>query len=165
MATWRCKCGVSNHPAVTACEGCGDGRPVRRPPEAEAPAGGMPTVCALDGAPLDASGWCREGGGWPLTLRCPFFCPVCRARLGWDGGCLRCFGTVTPADRETWQFPGDEYQLDEATRHYVRVGGPSPVASRATVTASVAEFQARLAAILRRRVPGRSARRADSETV
>ena len=53
---------------------------------------------------------------------CPFHCPVCRGRLDWDGGCVRCHGTKT-GERAEWCFPGDRYERDES--HWVKVAsGP-----------------------------------------
>ena len=143
-----------------------------------------PRRCLVDGGLVEADG---ERAGWCLTARAyavayhvrvvtdeghklerarqtaaPFVCPHCRARLTWDGGCDRCFGSATPRDRETWTFPGDRYDLAMVPRedgtpggtpegHYERVAlGPRPVASEAVALAALAEIQRMLAAMARR---------------
>ncbi len=70
--------------------------------------------------PLDDKGFCTRRGGFPLTMACPFVCPFCRQGLTWDGGCNWCHGTYNMDDRESWTFPGDQY--DAVGGHWLRIG-------------------------------------------
>jgi len=93
------------------CPTCGWAPPAP-PPLREA----KPAYCALDGTTLER-GFCHAGGGYPVTSACPFACPLCGQRLGWDGGCEACHGCTT-GRREDWTFPGHRFELDAG--HYVR---------------------------------------------
>ncbi len=74
------------------------------------------------GGYLDEWGYCATGGGYPITQACPLVCPLCRSALTWGGGCTSCKGTSTRADRTSWTFPGDLYEVQRG--HWVKVGGP-----------------------------------------
>jgi hypothetical protein len=105
-------------------------RPVRDPSEAAGVEVLAPAVrCPYDGEPLreDAVGlYCERAGGYPYALPNPRYdprgsepetlqrhlpqkrktaCPHCRQPLGWDGGCLSCYGAPS-GRREEWNFPG-----------------------------------------------------------
>ena len=128
---WICACGASNKAPDNVCETCGEIRPAVA---LEAGSKGQPE-CYIDGEMLQGDGFCVRGGGYPLNLVCHFACPYCRGPLGWDGGCGRCFGSLTSTDRRTWTFPGDRYELDDERgqprgdgKHWVLVAkGPRPV--------------------------------------
>ncbi len=97
----------------------------RRRLDGKASAG--PKKCPIQGCGgyLDDMGACQEGFGFPMTMSCPFVCPIsgCGANLDWSGGCRSCHGVpTTKADRSTWTFPGDEYQIQQC--HWVQVGMP-----------------------------------------
>ena len=75
------------------------------------------------GSPLLASGRCSDSGHYPASLtQPPFACPICRGSLDWQGGCHRCFGSPTPGDRNTWTFPGDDYEVSGFHRVKVASG-------------------------------------------
>jgi len=82
----------------------------RRSREGDPPDEGAPKFCQIDGYKLDELGFCLEGNGYSVDVRCPFACPICRRPLEWSGGCLGCHGSATPSDRNTWMFPGDRYE-------------------------------------------------------
>lgn len=49
------------------------------------------SVCPLDGAVRDDTGFCPRGDGWPITQQaCPDVCPQCRRPLSWHGDCHSC---------------------------------------------------------------------------
>ena len=76
------------------------------------------------GSALMASGKCEETGNYPANLNHPpFVCPFCRSPLDWQGGCVHCYGSATSADRTTWTFPGDDYEVSGPHRVKV-VSGP-----------------------------------------
>ena len=125
---WQCRCGAFNRPIDPDCEACGQQRVHESPPDS-AP------HCPLDGAALDRDGSCPRGGGFPLTMRCPFACPFCRQPLEWSGGCLHCDGSATPSDRATWTIPGARYEFDDEHgrprgdgQHWIRAS-PAPARS------------------------------------
>jgi hypothetical protein len=102
--------------------------PRKREPKNKLPDGvGVPLTCPYDGASLDYRGLCELGRGYPGSMRCPFVCPHCRKRLGWDGGCAHCYGTTT-GKRDEWNFPGDCYEL--RGNHWVFVCGPRMAVSQ-----------------------------------
>ncbi len=84
-----------------------------------------PKGCNICGGWLDEKGFCATGGGYPVTMLCPFVCPFCRKLLKWDGACMFCFGSHTPEDRATWTFPGDEYQVEGG--HWINQGSANEV--------------------------------------
>lgn len=70
-----------------------------------------------------ASGKCQDAGEYPASLtRPPVACPFCRESLDWRGACLRCYGSATSGDRNTWTFPGDDYEVDGVHRVKVASG-------------------------------------------
>jgi hypothetical protein len=123
MAAWTCTaCHVHNPAHARACEGCGEDRAAR-----PAPADPKPRRCVIDGAALEADGYCHAGAGYPVSFACPFACPLCRKPLTWDGGCEACHGTST-GRREDWAFPGDRYELEDG--HWRKIlAGPRPACS------------------------------------
>lgn len=66
------------------------------------------TSCPYDGGPLSATGFCATAGGYPLGTERSDFCPHCRHRLEWDGGCQSCFGSSS-GRRTDRTFPGSRY--------------------------------------------------------
>ena len=108
---WKCAtCRAINAVAAVTCEHCGTAKPARR--SVELPA--APGRCSYDGAQLDPATWfCLQGNGYPLGCLCPFVCPLCRQRLEWSGACFGCHGSATPADRQTWTFPGARYETHD----------------------------------------------------
>lgn len=128
---WKCACGADNKAPDQTCETCGE----VRPSAALAAGSTAERRCPYDGEGLRSDGFCVRGGGYPLGLECQTACPYCRGLLSWSGGCGRCFGTTTSADRRTWTFPGDRYECDDEQgrprgdgRHWILVAkGPRPV--------------------------------------
>jgi len=141
MKTWPCDCGAENRVKSTACHSCGNPRPgraSRAPGAAMAPK--IPETCPIDRARLQADGFCPQGGGYLLTLPCPFACPICRKPLAWDGGCEACKGCTT-GDRRDWTFPGDRYEIEGG--HWVRwAKGPRPACTVAENAAGFAAIRA-----------------------
>lgn len=106
---WACpSCDAKNKPRAVECEACGNERPLGATPKGQLPAG-----CWFDGGRLDAQGYCPTGQGFPIGLRCPFFCPICHQRLEWSGACHACHGSATASDQRTWTFPGARYETHE----------------------------------------------------
>jgi hypothetical protein len=138
-ARWTCRqCQANNSWIEKVCEACGQERGVGT----QEPAAGR--ACLIDGGMLDARGWCRAGDGYPIDMKCPFVCPLCRAPLSWSGGCDTCKGTGTPAaPRERWAFPGDRYEI--RLGHYVKVDGPRRACSVEENKAGLARVRAVLA--------------------
>lgn len=150
-----------------ACPRCGWKVPITAAPRAPASA----ATCPVDGARLQADGFCPVGSGYRVDMACPFVCPHCRRPLSWDGGCLSCFGTTT-GKREDWTFPGHRYALlstcpncrtdfdgrqcptcahraPDSSGHWVRVAGLAPgrpACTDAENAAGIAAVQAALAA-------------------
>ncbi len=144
MSLWTCECGNVN--TRKTCIGCGTKRPES---SGSSPAPGRPRPCWYDGTALDAQGFCSRGGGFPFGLSYPWSCPICRRTLEWDGACLSCHGSTTPADRRTWSFPGDRYERwDDQGRpigdgqHWVKV----LVAPRAACTPEVNQAESAMLA-------------------
>jgi len=81
-----------------------------------------PKGCPVCTGPVEDNGFCMRGGGYPLSMVCPFMCPFCFQGLSWNGGCMWCHGTHTTDDRSTWTFPGDEYRMDKG--HWVKHAWP-----------------------------------------
>lgn len=109
MTGWKCVgCHARNEPDRDVCEGCGMARPSRAVPS---PAK-EPRRCWIDGGIREPDGFCQTGQGYPLGMRCPFVCPVCRYSLSWEGACFACFGTTMGRRREDWAFPGARYELE-----------------------------------------------------
>jgi hypothetical protein len=108
LTAWTCACGSKNRRTRTTCAGCGTSR------QGAADAAAT-RACRLCGGSLRDDGLCLRGGGYPMTMACPFVCPVCRQRMQWDGGCNACHGTPT-VDRAAWTFVGDRYELEHG--HY-----------------------------------------------
>lgn len=107
-----------------SCRACGYEIPkVDRSPQTG------PKRCTC-GSSLDATGTCLMTGCYPGWLEAPpVSCPFCRGPLSWHGGCLRCYGTLTPSERESWSIPGDYYVLRD--QHYQKVAtGPRKVCSK-----------------------------------
>jgi hypothetical protein len=73
-------------------------------------------------------------------LLSPYACEVCRARLPWHGGCLRCHGSATPTDRTTRRYTGDRYERD-GTGHLRWGEGPAPCATVEAAAESVAQVR------------------------
>lgn len=122
---WACRCGKKRN-ARNYCAECGLEKPG---PELPAPVHVARPVCRACHAPLLASGLCSATGGYPVGMKCPFACPVCRGPLEWHGGCYACHGAMTKAD--PWRFPGDRYDcFDEYGQplggglHWIRTAGP-----------------------------------------
>jgi hypothetical protein len=113
---------------------------------APAPAPRPARLCPVDGARLQADGFCPTGHGWPQGTPCPFACPLCRHPLGWDGGCLACFGCTT-CRREDWTFPGHRYELEA---HHWRRDDSLPPGRPACTPAETAAGLAQVRAILAR---------------
>lgn len=86
------------------------------------------TKCPYDGATLDEQGYCWQGNGYPVGMKCPFVCPRCHAGLAWDGGCNGCLGTGetkrAKQDRKDWFFPGWRYAA--VKWHWVKSEEPGP---------------------------------------
>ena len=124
---WACpSCEAKNKPRAVECENCGSERPTTATPK-----GQLPVRCWFDGGRLDAQGFCSEGQGFPIGIRCPFVCPRCRQCLEWSGACSSCYGSVTPADRATWTCPGARYETHDDDgnpigdgQHWVKVAEP-----------------------------------------
>ena len=105
---WTCPgCEAKNKARAVECENCGIERPIR----GTTPAGQFPASCWYDGGRLDAQGYCPQREGFPVGVRCSFFCPLCRQRLEWSGACSHCQGTNTRL--EDWTFPGDRYETHD----------------------------------------------------
>lgn len=125
---WQCpSCDAKNKPRAVECEACGTERPATATPK-----GQLPAACWFDGGRLDAQGYCPTGQGFPLGVRCPFFCPICQHRLEWSGACHACHGSMTASDSTTWSFPGARYEIyDEKGaplsdgQHRVKVAEPN----------------------------------------
>lgn len=94
----------------------------RRSRDGDPPDDSAPKFCQIDGFKLDDQGFCLEGNGYSVDLRCPFGCPNCRRFLEWSGGCLGCHGSPTPFDRATWIFPGDRYETHTEQGHPIGDG-------------------------------------------
>ena len=106
---WVCpSCEAKNKPRAVECENCGTERP-----SAATPKGQLPAACWYDGGRLDAQGFCPAGRGFPVGIRCPFFCSVCGHRLDWSGACATCCGSRTASDRATGPF-GARYETHDA---------------------------------------------------
>ena len=98
--------------------------------------------CPHCNVPLDETGFCWKGGGYPMQQNSglgvqiaheswamkgavypsisPFSCPLCRSGLTWGGGCPRCFGTKTITIPDSRTFPGAPHKLDGF--HWVATG-------------------------------------------
>jgi hypothetical protein len=128
---WACpSCDAKNKPRAVECENCGAERPLTATPK-----GQLPAACWFDGARLDAQGYCPTGQGFPLGIRCPFFCPICQHRLEWSGACNSCFGSKTASDQTTWTFPGARYETHDEDgkpigdgQHRVKIAEPGRAA-------------------------------------
>ncbi len=75
------------------------------------------------GGVLSDIGQCEQGGGYPITMLCPFVCPFCRSRLNWDGACMWCYGTHSRQDKATWTFPGDYHEAQGG--HWIKAELPA----------------------------------------
>lgn len=109
------------------------------PPLPDAPTGALVIrPCWVDGATRAPDGFCPTGNGYPVGIRCPFACSLCRHPLSWDGTCFACHGTDT-GRREDWSFPGARYELEAS--HWRKVAdGP-----RSACTAAENQAAARIA--------------------
>ena len=103
-----------------------------------------PRTCSVDGAVLEANGYCHAGGGYPVTMSCPYACPHCGQFLDWDGGCSACHGAPS-GRREDWSFPGVGHDL--VAGHW-RPDPARPVNRRACTDAENAAGLERVRAIL-----------------
>jgi hypothetical protein len=110
--------------------------------------------CPIDGQPLHTEpptkGFCERGGGYPVTMSCPFACPICRHDLDWSGGCSGCHGTQSMSGKD-WTFPGDGYYTHDVQgrpigdgQHYVKEQGSRPAASPRDVRDFVAKLAGKM---------------------
>ena len=140
---WSCVlCEAKNDPSADKCEACG----ALAPSAARAPSNGKPATsrqCDCGGT-LDARGFCARGNGYPLTMGCPFVCPLCRYPLAWSGQCQRCYGDPSGARRrDHWAIVGDRYEPED--QHWRMVQrGQCPAATHVENTLGLADCGAAL---------------------